>query len=33
MIMGTFKTWEIFVLFIKLEVCKDLGLVLIITYT
>ena len=28
MIMGTFKTWVIVVLFIKLEVCKDLGLVL-----
>ena len=28
MIMGTFKIWVIVVLFIKLEVCKDLGLVL-----
>jgi hypothetical protein len=27
MVMGTFKTWVIVVLFIKLEVCKDLGLV------
>ena len=28
MIMGTFKTWVIVVLFIKLQVCRDAGFVL-----